>query len=72
LLRLSELLFQFLTEQLGLDSREVANAMWRVWQRPARTEKPNFLRDFIADSPLKPMRLRSTAPKRQTRHLAQS
>ncbi|MEP6664541.1 MAG: DUF4080 domain-containing protein, partial [Verrucomicrobiota bacterium] len=47
LLRLSELFFQFLTEEMALDKREVGEIFWRDWQRAGRSEKPIFLREFI-------------------------
>ena len=70
LLRLYELLFQFLTEEIELDKAKVAEAFWRDWQRPGRTEKPIFLREFT----LAPTASRApqAAPKRQARHLAPS
>ena len=70
LLRLSELFFQFLTDELGLDKGEVAEVCWRDWQRPGRTEKPIFLRAFIFDFQIP--RIRQALPKRQARHLAPS
>jgi hypothetical protein len=69
LARLAELLFQFLTERNGSNVQEIANVFWRDWQRSGRTEKPNFLRDYISESTSKTARASSTAPKRQARHL---
>jgi len=71
LANLGELLFQFLTQEVGLNPEGVAQSMWRDWQRTGRTEKPNFLRDYILDSPVKTSRRSSVAPKRQARHLAE-
>ncbi len=72
LLRLYELVFQYLTQELGLESGIVANSLWRDWQRAGRTEKPVFLRDYIAETPVQTARTRDTAPKRQSRHLTSS
>jgi hypothetical protein len=72
LAHLAEFLFQFCTRELGLETRAVANSIWRDWQRSGRTEKPNFLRDYISDSPAKVPRPRRIVPKRQARHLAPS
>lgn len=69
LARLAELLFQFLTERNQLNVQEVASSLWRDWQRSGRTEKPNFLRDYISEPTVKKARTSSIAPKRQARHL---
>ncbi len=69
LLRLSELFFQFLTEELNLDKPVVAEVFWRDWQRAGRKEKPIFLRDYISDIP-SPERAGNILPKRQARHSA--
>jgi radical SAM superfamily enzyme YgiQ (UPF0313 family) len=49
LVRLMELLFEFLTTELKLRSREVAPTMWRDYQRSGRRDKPVFLKDFLAE-----------------------
>jgi radical SAM superfamily enzyme YgiQ (UPF0313 family) len=69
LARLAELMFKFLTGELGLDVKDVAETLWRDWQRGGRADKPEFLRPWLADSTL----LRSPLPraaglKRQVRH----
>jgi radical SAM superfamily enzyme YgiQ (UPF0313 family) len=70
LARLAELLFDFLTEELGNDTEAIAGSIERDWQRVGRRDVPEFLR---ASRPRKPDRLakpvRSTTPKRQARHL---
>ena len=68
LINLAELFFQFLTEQIGLEKTEVAQILWRDWQRAGRSERPKFLREYIAEDKLKIVQ-RSVAPKRQARHL---
>ncbi len=69
LLRLSELFFQFLTEEMDLEKCETAEIFWRDWQRAGRTERPVFLREFIFNAPVRSPRP-NNLPKRQSRHLA--
>jgi hypothetical protein len=51
LVRLMELLFQYLTGQINLDASLVAATLWRDYQRGGRYDKPLFLREFLADAP---------------------
>jgi len=71
LVRLMELLFEFLTGELKLDAKPVAETMWRDYQRGGRHDKPGFLKDFLPteekNAPLR--KAKSTLPKRQARHL---
>src|SRR5205823_2056367 len=54
LVRLMELLFEFLTQELKLDRTAAAETMWRDYQRGGRRDKPVFLKDFItSDAPAK-------------------
>jgi hypothetical protein len=70
LVRLMELLFTFLTQETGCDSRVAAQALWRDYQRGARRDKPAFLKDHLnADEPARSPNHPAT-PKRQARHLA--
>jgi hypothetical protein len=71
LTRLMELLFEFLTGELRLDARRVAEALWRDYRRGGRHDKPGFLKDFLpAEETGIPLRKTKTAPpKRQARHL---
>jgi len=72
LLRLMELLFEFLTEELVLEKPQVADALYRDYVNGGRSDKPGFLKDFIGDrkvSPKKP-NVASGLPKRQSRHAA--
>jgi len=73
LVRLMELLFEFLTGELRLDARRVAETLWRDYQRGGRRDKPAFLKSFISkQEPAIPSGKPKTAlPKRQARHLAQ-
>jgi len=72
LVRLMELLFEFLTDGRKFDPRQTAAALWRDYQRGGRHDKPAFLKDLRpADSPLAwPRPTRTGVPKRQARHLA--
>lgn len=70
LARLSELLFEYLVE-CGRDKQACANALWRDYQHGGRKDKPEYLRDYIADEPERP-----EAPKfplkRQARHYSRT
>jgi hypothetical protein len=72
LVRLMELLFEFLTFERRLDPTQTAVVMWRDYQRGGRHDKPAFLKDFLpADTlPAPSRRTRTGVPKRQARHLA--
>ena len=72
LVRLMELLFDFLTRELKLAPEETSEVMWRDYKRAGRHDKPAFLKEFLlpgqpGDSdrshPL------SRLPKRQSRRL---
>ncbi len=71
LLRLMELLFEFLTAELRLDAKLVAEHLWRDYRRGGRHDKPGFMKDFLADKepPLPARRSKAVLPKRQARHL---
>ena len=71
LVRLMELLFEFLTGELKLDAKPVAETFWRDYQHGGRHDKPGFLKDFLStDETVMPLRKTKTAlPKRQARHL---
>ena len=71
LVRLMELLFEFLTVELRLDAKPVAETLWRDYQRGGRHDKPSCLKDFLPpDEKVVPLRKAKTAlPKRQARHL---
>ncbi|SPE56999.1 Radical SAM domain protein [Verrucomicrobia bacterium] len=72
LVRLLELLFDYLSGELKLGPRPVAAALWRDYQRGGRHDKPAFLKDFLPAVPsfstAQPGRSRSWLPKRQARH----
>jgi len=70
LLRLMELLFEFLTHERGLDTNSTAQTLWRDYQRGGRRERPGFLAKYLPETdPVPPNRTRS-GPKRQSRHVA--
>lgn len=71
LVRLMELLFEFLTSELSVDPQLVARSLWRDYQRGGRHDKPAFLKRFLASenpAPASPRKSLSL-PKRQARHL---
>ena len=71
LVRLMELLFEFLTGERQLDRRQTAEALWRDYQRGGRYDKPAFLKDHLPAEvmPASFRRSRPAVPKRQARHL---
>ena len=71
LLRLMELLFEFLTTELQLDAKLVAETLWRDYKRGGRHDKPGFMKDFLSgEEPLMPSsKIKASLPKRQARHL---
>jgi len=70
LMRLMELLFDFLTTELHLDPKPVAETLWRDYRRGGRHDKPGFLKSFLSVEKIVPLRKTGTAlPKRQARHL---
>jgi radical SAM superfamily enzyme YgiQ (UPF0313 family) len=68
---LAQFLFEHLTAQRGHPPEEVAGKIWQDYQRTGRSDRPAFLRPFIADQPIpRRARQRDSAPRRQARHLA--
>jgi len=72
LVRLMELLFEFLRDELGHAPEVVAQALWRDYQRGGRHDKPAFLKDFLPANLEAPSRSlkKGALPKRQARHTA--
>jgi radical SAM superfamily enzyme YgiQ (UPF0313 family) len=72
LVRLMELLFEFLTVELDQPPAQTAVAMWRDYQRGGRQDKPGFLKDFLPpdEPPAFSRRAHRGMPKRQSRHQA--
>jgi radical SAM superfamily enzyme YgiQ (UPF0313 family) len=69
LARLAEWLFEYLTTSLGVAAADVAQSLWRDWQRAGRREKPEFLASYLTEVDVGIARAQSFAPKRQARHL---
>jgi len=70
LTRLMELLFEFLTAELRLAPKLVAEILWRDYRRGGRRDKPGFLKSFLSEENARSLPNRETAlPKRQARHL---
>jgi radical SAM superfamily enzyme YgiQ (UPF0313 family) len=73
LVRLAELLFEFLTQEQQHDVRAVAETLWRDWQRAGRRDPPEFLRLHLPVEAGVRSRSEKAAPlKRQARHLTGS
>ncbi len=71
LMRLMELVFEFLTREQRLDSKTVAHAFWLDCQRTGRRDAPNFLKEYLPPKQWQVARERDCSlPKRQARHLA--
>jgi len=70
LLRLMELLFEFLTAENRQERRKVAEALWSDYKRGGRHDKPGFMKDYLTDDALtSEARAKTALPKRQARHL---
>jgi radical SAM superfamily enzyme YgiQ (UPF0313 family) len=71
LVRLLELLFEYLSGELALPAHTVAETLWRDYQRGGRTDKPGFMKDYLPTNEPRALRAgRAALPKRQARHLA--
>ena len=71
LARLMELLFTFLTQELGLEPKRVAETFWQDCQRTGRRDAPNFLKEFLPEENWQVIRDRDRSlPKRQAKHIA--
>ncbi|HEY5346181.1 MAG TPA: DUF4080 domain-containing protein [Verrucomicrobiae bacterium] len=71
LARLMELLFEFLTQEILLDAKMVAETFWQDCQRTGRRDAPNFLKEFLPQENWHAIRERDRSlPKRQSRHVA--
>jgi len=70
LVRLMELLFDFLTTELGLAPAVAAETLWRDYQHGGRFDKPGFMKDYLPASEPRALRpAKAGLPKRQARHL---
>jgi len=73
LARLIELVFEFLTVELGCEKSGMAAAMCRDWQRAGRRDVPECLREYLPAEAVAPARAtKPVMPKRQARHLART
>jgi radical SAM superfamily enzyme YgiQ (UPF0313 family) len=72
LVRLMELLFEFLTSEVGAEAETVATCLWQDYQRGGRPDKPAFLKDYLPEDAgvIRLGPARRQLPKRQARHLA--
>jgi len=67
---LAEFLFTHLTTELGHDAEQIAAAVWADYQRAGRSDRPPFLRPYIAHLPIpRPAREASGIPRRQAKHM---
>jgi len=72
LMRLLELLFEYLTKEVLLDKKLVAETLWKDYQGGGRHDKPGFLKDYLpASEGGSNHRADSGLPKRQARRLPQ-
>ena len=55
---------------LGFYYNQIAQAIWRDYQRVGRSDRPSFLRDYVPASVPRP-RPATSVPARQGRHLGQ-
>jgi hypothetical protein len=70
---LAELLFDFLTRQLHVAPQLAAETIWRDYQRGGRSDRPAFLRPYVAPADTRMnAAARGAAPARQARHLTAS
>jgi hypothetical protein len=72
LVRLMELLFNFLTREFSLDPTLVASCLWQDYQAGGRHDKPGFLKSYLPEkTPYRASRPETCRlPKRQARHAA--
>jgi radical SAM superfamily enzyme YgiQ (UPF0313 family) len=70
LMRLMELLFEFLTREARHEPDKAAQTLWRDYQRGGRHDKPAFMKEFLpgAAEQRHASQRRPTGQKRQARH----
>jgi hypothetical protein len=70
LVKLTELMFTYLTEAPSGEREEVAQVIWRDYSRGARREVPAFLRPCVTGpSRSRLLTMEAKLPARQSRHL---
>ncbi|MDB5289039.1 MAG: Radical domain protein [Phycisphaerales bacterium] len=69
---LAELMFHYLTEEIGHDAATVAESLWSDYQRGGRSDRPEFLKAYVPepDRAARRQALTQVAARRQARHLA--
>jgi hypothetical protein len=67
--QLTELVFEYLTQVVGHEPKQTAEALWRDYRRGERKDVPPFLRKYVSAGTIPPL-TRVTTLKRQARHLA--
>ena len=71
LVRLAELLFEFLTDEFSAEEKLAAETLWSDWQRNGRRDPPEFLREFLPlEKSFRSQPRKTLLPRRQARHLA--
>jgi radical SAM superfamily enzyme YgiQ (UPF0313 family) len=68
LVELAEAVFQFLVDVRGGEPQATAESIWRDYQRGGRSDRPAFLRPFVAALPRSAAQFPSASPPRQRRH----
>ena len=69
LANLAEFLLDYLTVECGLPPKQVAETLWRDWQRCGRIDRPPFLAEFITEARAPSLQTR-LGPTRQARHVS--
>lgn len=70
LMRLMELMFEYLTAELRQEPHVVAETLWSDYKRGGRHDKPGFMKDYLPEDTGKTdLRSKAALPKRQARHL---
>ena len=69
LVRLFELIFEYLCNERKFDAQLVAEKMWRDYARGGRREKPSFFKQYSLETPEFSFPSSPITPARQSRHL---
>jgi radical SAM superfamily enzyme YgiQ (UPF0313 family) len=69
---LFESLFRYLVDERRWEPKSVAVSLWRDYQRGGRSDRPEFLKEYIPepDRSARKRSLQNASPRRQSRHLA--
>jgi hypothetical protein len=70
LVRLMQLLFEFLVRERHVDPELAAKALWSDYRRGGRRDKPSFLVEHLRDVAAPEAGMTRPGPKRQSRHAA--